>query len=66
MTENIENLIATTNYEFKARMMYDSTLKEGEIRSFITWSIIMGLWHFSEGTGTTAYDSSGLNNHATI
>ena len=65
-SENIENLIATTNYEFKARMMYDSTLKEGEIRSFITWSIIMGLWHFSEGTGTTAYDSSGLNNHATI
>jgi len=29
-------------------------------------SSIVGLWRFDEGTGTTAYDSSGYNNHGTI
>lgn len=27
---------------------------------------LVGSWHFNEGNGTTAYDSSGKNNHGTI
>jgi len=27
---------------------------------------IRGFWHFDEGTGTTAYDSSGFNNNGTV
>jgi len=65
-SEIISDLIPKTLYEFKARINYDSVTKEGNIKTFITWSIIMGKWHFSEGIGTTAYDSSGLDNHGII
>ena len=27
---------------------------------------VVGSWHFDEGSGTTAYDSSGNNNHGTL
>ncbi len=27
---------------------------------------LVGCWHFDEGSGTTAYDSSGSNNHGTL
>jgi len=64
--EIISSLIPKTIYEFKARIMYDIVTKEGNTKTFITWSIIMGMWNFSEGTGTTAYDSSGLDNHGTL
>lgn len=33
---------------------------------YLTDDYTMGLWHFNEGTGTTASDSSGYNNHGTI
>ncbi len=65
-SEIITNLIPKATYEFKARISYDVVIKEGNTKSFITWSIIMGIWYFSEGTGTTAYDSSGLDNHGTL
>jgi hypothetical protein len=64
--EIITGLTATTVYEFRARIQYDAIIKEGNLNSFTTWSIIMGWWHFSEGSGSTAYDSSKLNNHGTI
>ena len=64
--ETITNLIPKTLYEFKARIKYDGIIKDGNLKSFITWSIIMGMWHFSEGANSTAYDSSGLGNHGTI
>jgi len=65
-SELITPLIPKTDYEFKARIQYDIIIKEGNTKTFTTWSIIMGWWHFSEGTGTTAYDSSGLDNHGTL
>ncbi len=64
--EAITNLIPKTLYEVKARIKYDGIIKDGNLKSFITWSIIMGMWHFSEGANSTAYDSSGLGNHGTI
>ena len=33
---------------------------------YLTDPYTVGLWHFDEGTGTTAYDSSGYDNHGTI
>ncbi|KYK30838.1 MAG: hypothetical protein AYK22_02770 [Thermoplasmatales archaeon SG8-52-3] len=65
-SEEIDDLIPKKDYEFKARITYDVVTKEGNIKTFITWSIIMGIWHFSEGTGTIAYDTSGLDNHGTL
>ena len=62
----ITDLIPKQQYEFKARLKYDINIIEGELKCFTTWSIIMGMWTFSEGTGTTAYDISGLDNHGTI
>ncbi len=64
--EIITGLTETTLYEFKARIKYNTKEKEDNIKLFTTWSIIMGMWHFSEGSGTTAYDSSELDNHGTI
>jgi hypothetical protein len=59
-------LIPKSDYEFKARIKYDIVIREGNTKTFTTWSIIMGRWNFSEATGTTAYDSSGLDNHGTL
>ena len=33
---------------------------------YLTDPYTVGLWHFDEGTGTTAYDSSGYDNNGTI
>ncbi|UCF49072.1 MAG: type IV pilin [Thermoplasmatales archaeon] len=65
-SEIIEDLTPKVLYEFKARITYDIITDDGNTKSFITWSIIMGMWHFAEGSGTTAYDTSGLDNHGTI
>ena len=64
--EIISSLIPKSTYEFKARIMYDIIVKEGNTKTFVTWSIIMGMWNFSEASGLTAYDSSGLDNHGTL
>ena len=65
-SEIVTNLIPKTIYQVKARIQYDVVTKDGNIKTFVTWSIIMGIWHFSEGSGSTAYDTSGLDNHGTI
>jgi hypothetical protein len=64
--EIILGLIPKTTYEFKARILYDIITKEGSTKTFVTWSIIMGMWNFSEASGLTAYDTSGLDNHGTL
>jgi hypothetical protein len=64
--EIISSLIPKTTYEVKARIMYDIVVKEGSTKTFVTWSIIMGMWNFSEASGLTAYDTSGLDNHGTL
>jgi len=37
------------------------TLQSGDV--ILTWG---GIWHFDEGNGSIAYDSSGNNNHGTV
>jgi hypothetical protein len=64
--ESIFNLLAKKIYEFKARLKYNANVIEGGHKSFTTWSIIMGMWTFSEGINSTAFDTSGLENHGTI
>lgn len=64
--EYITGLLAKKIYEFKARVKYNVNTIEGEHKSFTTWSIIMGMWTFSEGENSTAFDTSGLENHGTI
>ena len=64
--EIISGLTEELTYEFKARLDYTSNIIEGVQKSFKTWSIIMGKWNFSEGTGSTAFDASEHGNHGTI
>lgn len=59
-------LIPDTVYQFKAELKYDSTTVGGETKSFKTLGVLVGVWHFDTGSGTTAYDSSGRNNHGTL
>jgi len=62
----ITGLSPETIYQFKAELKYGNTTVEGQPKSFITLGILVGVWHFDEGSGTTAYDSSGRNNHGTL
>jgi len=39
---------------------------EGEATGLYDNSGLVGSWHFSEGAGTTAYDTSGSANHGTL
>jgi hypothetical protein len=48
--------------------VYDRTLSAGEVWAEYTHPNTgsVGYWKFDEGTGTTAYDSSGNNNHGSL
>ncbi|MBN2602607.1 MAG: type IV pilin [Candidatus Thermoplasmatota archaeon] len=64
--ELITNLTPKITYLFRAQLRYDITELEGTEKSFSTWSIKVGVWHFDEGSGGVAFDSSGRENHGTI
>ena len=46
--------------------IYNTTLSGAEIREEYERGTLPAYWKFDEGTGTTAYDSSGNNNHGTL
>jgi len=62
----VTSLIPETVYQFKAQLKYDNLTIEGSFESFTTLGIIVGEWHFDTGSGTTAFDSCGRNNHGTL
>jgi hypothetical protein len=64
--EIITNLIPKTLYYFKAEMQSPGGNGTGETMTFTTWSIVVGMWHFDEGSGNVAYDSSGQGNDGIV
>jgi hypothetical protein len=64
--ELITDLTPKIFYFFKAQLKYDATELEGNEKAFSTWSVKVGVWHFDEGTGDIAFDSSGRENHGKI
>jgi hypothetical protein len=64
-SETINSLSAGKVYYFKAQLTYNSTEIEGVQKSFTTQDTTIGIWHFDEGSGNIAYDSSGNNNNGT-
>jgi hypothetical protein len=60
--ENISGLSSATLYYFKAQLKYEGEISDGEKKVFTTWSEKVGIWHFDDGTGCIANDSSGRNN----
>ncbi|MDH7506667.1 MAG: type IV pilin N-terminal domain-containing protein [Candidatus Thermoplasmatota archaeon] len=62
----ISNLNPNTVYYFKAQLEYNSIVVDGEVLQFKTLGIIVGEWHFDSGSGITAVDSSGHENHGTL
>lgn len=64
--ELISGLTPKIVYIFKAQLRYNTTQLEGNEKSLLTWSTKIGVWHFDEGTGGIAFDSSGRENHGTI
>lgn len=58
-------LSPNTLYFFKAQLEYDSIVIEGAAEKLFTTGI-SGMWHFDEGSGSIAHDSSGNGNNGTI
>ena len=63
--KTIKDLEGTT-YHFKAQLKYDSTVIEGTQKSFTPRETTIGIWHFDEGSGNIARDSSGNDNNGTV
>ncbi|MCK4459643.1 MAG: Ig-like domain-containing protein, partial [Methanosarcinales archaeon] len=66
----LTGLLSDTPYHYRVKSMdvADNLAVSGDHRSFTIPSAMdtMGLWHFDEEYGTTAWDSSGNNNDGTI
>ena len=58
----ITGLIPETTYYYRAQLIYNTKIIQGNARTFETLGVVIGWWRMDSGVGTVAFDYSGRNN----